>query len=149
MRPALRRLSKPPMSDRRSFRRPISAVVVWQTGSGTQTNMNVNEVLANRASEILGGGAAPTGSCIRTTRSTKVNHRMMCFRPRCMLPRYRDTAAADSGDSAIARHVGGQIAGVRQHRQNRPHAFAGCHAVDAGTGIFRLRGAIGSWPAPC
>lgn len=28
---------------------------VWQTGSGTQTNMNMNEVLANRASEILGG----------------------------------------------------------------------------------------------
>jgi fumarate hydratase class II len=30
-------------------------LVIWQTGSGTQTNMNVNEVLANRASEILGG----------------------------------------------------------------------------------------------
>lgn len=30
-------------------------LVVWQTGSGTQTNMNVNEVLGNRASEILGG----------------------------------------------------------------------------------------------
>ena len=30
-------------------------LVVWQTGSGTQTNMNVNEALANRASEILGG----------------------------------------------------------------------------------------------
>ncbi len=29
---------------------------VWQTGSGTQTNMNVNEVIANRASELLGGG---------------------------------------------------------------------------------------------
>jgi fumarate hydratase class II len=28
---------------------------VWQTGSGTQTNMNVNEVVANRASELLGG----------------------------------------------------------------------------------------------
>ena len=28
---------------------------IWQTGSGTQTNMNMNEVLANRASEILGG----------------------------------------------------------------------------------------------
>lgn len=28
---------------------------VWQTGSGTQTNMNVNEVIANRANEILGG----------------------------------------------------------------------------------------------
>ncbi|MEI2767551.1 MAG: class II fumarate hydratase [Nitrosomonas sp.] len=31
-------------------------LVVWQTGSGTQTNMNINEVLANRASELLGGG---------------------------------------------------------------------------------------------
>jgi fumarate hydratase, class II len=30
-------------------------LVVWQTGSGTQTNMNVNEVLANRASELLKG----------------------------------------------------------------------------------------------
>ncbi|WP_313950979.1 class II fumarate hydratase [Accumulibacter sp.] len=28
---------------------------VWQTGSGTQSNMNINEVLANRASELLGG----------------------------------------------------------------------------------------------
>lgn len=28
---------------------------IWQTGSGTQTNMNLNEVLANRASELLGG----------------------------------------------------------------------------------------------
>ena len=30
-------------------------LVVWQTGSGTQTNMNTNEVIANRANEILGG----------------------------------------------------------------------------------------------
>ncbi|MFT3801085.1 MAG: class II fumarate hydratase [Burkholderiaceae bacterium] len=30
-------------------------LAIWQTGSGTQTNMNVNEVLANRASELLGG----------------------------------------------------------------------------------------------
>jgi fumarate hydratase class II len=30
-------------------------LVVWQTGSGTQTNMNLNEVIANRASELLGG----------------------------------------------------------------------------------------------
>src|SRR3546814_1068218 len=33
-------------------------LVVWQTGSGTQTNMNVNEVVANRANELLG---APRG----------------------------------------------------------------------------------------
>ena len=30
-------------------------LVVWQTGSGTQTHMNMNEVLANRANELLGG----------------------------------------------------------------------------------------------
>ena len=30
-------------------------LVIWQTGSGTQTNMNMNEVLANRASELMGG----------------------------------------------------------------------------------------------
>tara|TARA_R110001599_G_scaffold64023_3_gene178970 strand:- start:593774 stop:595162 length:1389 start_codon:yes stop_codon:yes gene_type:complete len=29
---------------------------IWQTGSGTQSNMNMNEVLANRSSELLGGG---------------------------------------------------------------------------------------------
>jgi fumarate hydratase class II len=34
-------------------------LVVWQTGSGTQSNMNVNEVLANRGSEILGGERGP------------------------------------------------------------------------------------------
>jgi fumarate hydratase class II len=30
-------------------------LVVWQTGSGTQTNMNVNEVIANRGNELMGG----------------------------------------------------------------------------------------------
>ena len=30
-------------------------LVVWQTGSGTQTNMNLNEVIANRSIELLGG----------------------------------------------------------------------------------------------
>ncbi len=30
-------------------------LVVWQTGSGTQSNMNVNEVVANRATEVMGG----------------------------------------------------------------------------------------------
>lgn len=30
-------------------------LVIWQTGSGTQSNMNANEVIANRAIEILGG----------------------------------------------------------------------------------------------
>ncbi|MCB1888869.1 MAG: class II fumarate hydratase [Rhodocyclaceae bacterium] len=43
---------------------------VWQTGSGTQTNMNVNEVLANRASERLGG---PRGEGRRVHPNDHVN----------------------------------------------------------------------------
>src|SRR3954453_12996120 len=34
-------------------------LVIWQTGSGTQSNMNLNEVIANRASELLGGERGP------------------------------------------------------------------------------------------
>ena len=45
-------------------------LVVWQTGSGTQTNMNVNEVIANRANELLGGKLAQNRRCIRTITST-------------------------------------------------------------------------------
>ena len=40
------------LSGRHGAEFPLS---VWQTGSGTQTNLNMNEVLANRASELLGG----------------------------------------------------------------------------------------------
>jgi len=40
------------LADKHSEEFPLA---IWQTGSGTQTNMNMNEVLANRASEILGG----------------------------------------------------------------------------------------------
>src|SRR3954470_778075 len=45
-------------------------LVVWQTGSGTQTNMNVNEVVANRASELLGG---PRGEGRRVHPNDDVN----------------------------------------------------------------------------
>ena len=35
---------------------------VWQTGSGTQTNMNTNEVISNRAIELAGGVIGSKGS---------------------------------------------------------------------------------------
>ena len=40
-------------------------LVVWQTGSGTQSNMNFNEVIANRAIEILGGELGSKASFIQ------------------------------------------------------------------------------------
>lgn len=38
-----------------SFYKDHFPLVIWQTGSGTQTNMNVNEVISNRAIQLLGG----------------------------------------------------------------------------------------------
>jgi fumarate hydratase, class II len=49
---AIRRAADEVLAGRHDEEFPL---VVWQTGSGTQSNMNVNEVLANRASELLGG----------------------------------------------------------------------------------------------
>jgi fumarate hydratase, class II len=37
-------------------------LVVWQTGSGTKTNMNLNELIANRANELLGGELGGQGA---------------------------------------------------------------------------------------
>jgi fumarate hydratase, class II len=51
-------------------------LVVWQTGSGTQTNMNMNEVLANRANEILGsarGAKSPVHPNDHVNRSQSSN----------------------------------------------------------------------------
>src|SRR6185295_8066078 len=49
---AIRRAAGEVLAGRHDEEFPLS---VWQTGSGTQTNMNVNEVIANRASELMGG----------------------------------------------------------------------------------------------
>ena len=49
---AIRRAADEVLAGKHDEEFPLS---VWQTGSGTQSNMNVNEVLANRASELLGG----------------------------------------------------------------------------------------------
>ena len=45
-------------------------LVVWQTGSGTQTNMNLNEVIANRANVLLGGKLGQRSPFTQTTTST-------------------------------------------------------------------------------
>jgi fumarate hydratase class II len=49
---AIQRAAEEVLAGKHDEEFPLS---VWQTGSGTQSNMNVNEVLANRASELLGG----------------------------------------------------------------------------------------------
>ena len=48
---------------------------VFQTGSGTSTNMNANEVIANRATELLGGSRGSKRRSTRTTTSTSASPR--------------------------------------------------------------------------
>ena len=117
-------------------------LVVWQTGSGTQTNMNANEVIANRANEMLGGklGAkSPVHPNDHVNMSQSSND---CF------PTAMHIAAAEE----IARRLVPALAhlqdalaekdqGVRADRQDRPHPHPGRHAADARPGILRLRGA--------
>ena len=52
-------------------------VDIFQTGSGTSTNMNANEVIANRANEILGGKRGSTDLSIPMTMSISDNQVMM------------------------------------------------------------------------
>jgi fumarate hydratase class II len=87
-------------------------LVVWQTGSGTQTNMNVNEVLANRASELLGGSRGegrkihPNDDVNKSQSSNDVYPTAMhlaavdAIRNRLLpsLARLKDTLAAKSGE---------------------------------------------------
>ena len=57
---------------------------VWQTGSGTQTNMNVNEVIANRAIQMMGGNLDQKNQFILMTTLTNLNLLMMFFPLLCI-----------------------------------------------------------------
>ena len=61
---------------------------VWQTGSGTQSHMNVNEVIANRANQLLGGPPeARSRRSIPMTTSISVSPRTIPSRRPCTWPR--------------------------------------------------------------
>jgi fumarate hydratase, class II len=87
---------------------------VWQTGSGTQTNMNVNEVIANRANEMLGGklGAkSPVHPNDHVNMSQSSND---CF------PTAMHVAAAEE----IARGLDPALAHLHDALQTKAKAFA-------------------------
>ena len=65
-------------------------LLVWQTGSGTQTNMNVNEVIANRASELMGG---PRGDARTVHPNDEVNRSQSS---NDVFPTAMNVAAADA-----------------------------------------------------
>ena len=112
---------------------------VWQTGSGTQTNMNVNEVIANRANEMVGGqrGAkAPIHPNDHVNMSQSSND---------SFPTAMHIAAAQEIVHRLIpalTHLQGALRRrprISRDRQNRPHPHPGRDAADPRPGIFRLR----------
>jgi fumarate hydratase class II len=89
-------------------------LVVWQTGSGTQTNMNVNEVIANRANELLGakrGAKSPVHPNDHVNMSQSSND---------AFPTAMHIAAA----SEIAHRLEPALAHLQDALQKRSKAFA-------------------------
>jgi fumarate hydratase, class II len=112
---------------------------IFQTGSGTSTNMNANEVIANRAIELLGGKRGDKWS-IPTTTSIAANPATTSFPPPFIWPRL-DGIERSSFRRLNELHGAGKAKAGRNSRrpQNRPHPFAGRHAHPARPGIQRLR----------
>ena len=89
-------------------------LVVWQTGSGTQTNMNMNEVIANRANEMLGaklGAKTPVHPNDHVNMSQSSND---CF------PTAMHVAAADE----IARRLDPALAHLQDALQRKSKTFS-------------------------
>ncbi|HVU01128.1 MAG TPA: class II fumarate hydratase [Polyangiaceae bacterium] len=112
---------------------------VYQTGSGTQTNMNVNEVLANRASELLGG---PRGKERLVHPNDHVN---LGQSSNDVFP----AAMAIAGTESVVRHVLPRVRALRDTLDQKAQAFRGIvkigrtHLQDATP--LRLGHEISAW----
>ncbi len=114
-------------------------LLVWQTGSGTQTNMNVNEVIANAANVALGGEARRqnAGASERSRQYEPVVQRLDPDR-HAYRRGDRDPPPPAAGAATAARRTRQQGQRVRQDRQDRPHPHHGRDPPHLGPGIFRL-----------
>ena len=105
---------------------------VWQTGSGTQTNMNVNEVISNRAIE-LAGGVLGSKKPVHPNDHVNMSQSSNDTFPGAMsiAGDAGNEAHADSRRGEAARRARRQGEGIRRHRQDRPHPSDGRDAADA------------------
>ena len=88
-------------------------LVVWQTGSGTQTNMNMNEVLANRASEIMGGARGESRLVHPNDDVNKGQSSNDVF----------PTAMSVAATRALREHVLPRVSGLRDTLRAKAEAF--------------------------
>ena len=110
-------------------------VDVFQTGSGTSSNMNTNEVIATLATERLGRERAPQRP---RERLAVVQRRLPLLDPHRRHRRRHPRPGPGAG--APRRLPGAQGRGVRRRREVRADPPDGRHAGDAGAGVRRVRG---------
>ena len=122
---------------------------IWQTGSGTQTNMNANEVISNRAIEIA-GGVMGSKKPIHPNDDVNMSQSSNDTFPTAMhiAAASRVAQESDSGGRAVARCAGREGAAIRRRGENRPHAPDGRDAADRRPGNFRLGQPAGSRRRP-
>jgi len=90
-------------------------LAVWQTGSGTQTNMNMNEVLANRASQLLGG---PLGEARLVHPNDEVNRSQSS---NDVFPTAMGVAAVE----ALVQRLVPAVTALRETLHGKAEAYAG------------------------
>ncbi len=115
---------------------------VWQTGSGTHSNMNMNEVLANRASELLGGERGPSRSVhpnddvnLGQSSNDVFSTAMHVAAARGIVHRLLPALIA------LRTDPGPEIERLRRRRQDRPHPPPGRDTDHPGPGVLGLCGA--------
>ena len=112
---------------------------VWQTGSGTQTNMNVNEVIANRAIQILGGKMGtkkPVHPNDHVNKSQSTNdvfptamHMAIAIRARGkLLPSLK----------LLQSEIRKKVKQFAKNSKSRTNPFTRCYTSHIGSGIFWL-----------
>ena len=109
-------------------------LVVWQTGSGTQSNMNANEVIANRGNEIAGKKLLHPNDDINMSQSSNDTFPTAMHIAAVEAHRRAGPACHRQADGDASKTRGGK----RGRGKVRPDAFAGRNADQVLAGNLRL-----------
>ena len=125
-------------------------LVVWQTGSGTQSNMNANEVIANRGNEIAGKKLLHPNDDINMSQSSNDTFPTAMHISAVIAIEDKLFPAIDTLVATFKPPGGGE----RGHRQERPHPPAGRHAHHSSprrsaAGAPPWRRTRRCWRSPC
>ena len=120
-------------------------LVVWQTGSGTQSNMNANEVIANRANQIAGsdlGSKSPIHPNDDVNKGQSSNDTFPTAMHIASLEEIEDSLVP--AVKVLRDTLDGKGERFPRHSHGRPYAPPGRDAGDARAGHIRLGGAARS-----